>query len=173
MKLKCWRSPKIKRLNREDRGISCFAIFPIKKNEILAIKTGHIVDENYIKQHTDIVKGSHMQITKDLFYAPTNLEEWHDTLIGFNHSCEPTAYIEGHVVLRALRSIKPDEEITTDYAITYTSDTQEFDCSCKAKNCRKHIKPSEDWKKPEIQTKYRGYFADFIQERIDKQNEAL
>lgn len=168
MKLKSWRSPKIERRKTKNRGLACCAITSIKKNEVLAIKAGHIVDEKYIEEHLGIVRGSHMQITDNLFFAPTTDEEWGNTLIGFNHSCEPNAYINGHVVLKALRDIKQSEEITVDYATAYTSDTQEFDCNCQSKNCRKHIKPSEDWKKPEIQRKYKGYFADFIQERIDK-----
>lgn len=166
MKLKCWRSPKVIRRNGSLEGEGLFALQAIKAGELLAVKTGHVVDESYIKGHQAIIMGSHVQITDDLFFAPTTQEELTNTLIGYNHSCEPSAYIE-IPVLKALRKIHPGEEITVDYATCFTSDTQEFDCSCKTPSCRKHIKPSQDWKNPSLQSKYKGYFASFIQEKIN------
>jgi uncharacterized protein len=76
----------------------------------------------------------------------------------------------GQIILYAMRNIGAGEEITTDYATHLTSDTEEFNCLCETPSCRKHIKPSVDWKNPALQAKYKGYFADLIQEKIDRQN---
>jgi hypothetical protein len=45
-------------------------------------------------------------------------------------------------------------------------DPYEMKCQCGAVNCRGTI-TGVDWKKPEIQRKYDGYFSWFIQRRID------
>ena len=50
-----------------------------------------------------------------------------------NHSCRPNAevYFVGHVIkIRAIKNIKPDEEITYNYGRGY------FDCFIKAVGCK-------------------------------------
>ena len=171
MKLASWSSPLVeKREGSRIKGIGLFARERILKDELIAVKAGHLVDEAYILEHQDLIRGSHMQVNDNLFLAPTTEEEWQDTLIGFNHSCEPNAYVKGTILFKALRDIEPGEEITTDYATIYTSDSQSFECLCKTVSCRKHIKPSVDWQNPALQLKYKGHFLDFIQTKIDKEN---
>lgn len=169
MRLTCWRSPKVIRKEGGLEGLGLFATDFINAGELIAIKTGHIVDEEFIRSHPEIIRGSHLQITDDLFYAPTTEIEHSDTLIGFNHSCEPNAYFEGQIVLRTMRDIEPNEEITLDYVTYSTPDTIEFDCLCNAPSCRKHILPSVDWKNPDLQAKYKGYFTDYVQDKINQQ----
>jgi len=172
MRLACWRSSKVIRKPGGLHGLGLFAIEPLGGGELVAIKTGHLIDEAYVRSHPDIVRGSHVQITDDLFYGPTTETEHSDTLIGFNHSCEPNAYLDGQVLLRTMRNIDPGEEITVDYATYFTTDTIEFDCVCQTPSCRKHIKPSLDWQNPTLQAKYKGYFTDFVQGKINQQGSA-
>jgi uncharacterized protein len=54
-----------------------------------------------------------------------------------NHCCEPNAFMRithGHILIFALRDIKPGEEITLDYGVTYHPDTKR--CLCGAHKCR-------------------------------------
>jgi len=90
----------------------------------------------------------------------------------FNHSCEPNSGFKGQIFLVALRNVKPNEEITFDYAMVVSrsleSDTVfEMACDCGARGCRRRI-TENDWKLPDLQRKYDGYFSSYIQERIDK-----
>jgi SET domain-containing protein len=170
MKLQSWRSPNVIRKQGSLEGLGLFATKRINKGDLIGVKTGYIVDEEYVKRHADVIQGCHWQITDNLFLSSTTEEDRADILIGFNHSCEPSAYVDGQTVLRAMRNIIPDEEITVDYATYFTSDTMEFDCLCKKRSCRKHIKPSIDWKNPELQANYKGYFADVVQDKIDRQS---
>ena len=57
-----------------------------------------------------------------------------------NHSCSPSAGIEGRIRCRALRDIRKGEEITMDYATTEASPFWEMRCLCKQPNCRKVIR---------------------------------
>jgi uncharacterized protein len=57
-----------------------------------------------------------------------------------NHSCDPTAFMQtvrGHLLILALRDIRPGEEITIDYVSTLHSDRKR--CTCRAPNCRGRI----------------------------------
>lgn len=89
----------------------------------------------------------------------------------FNHSCSPNAGIKGQIFLVAMRDIKPDDEATFDYAMCLHRvdglPPYRLECLCGADNCRKII-TDDDWKLPELQQKYSGYFSWYLQEKIDK-----
>jgi hypothetical protein len=69
---------------------------------------------------------------------------------------------------RAARADRPiDEELTFDYAMN--DEPGEMQCSCGTPSCRGTITGS-DWRKPEIQARYDGYFSWFIRHRIDAED---
>ena len=87
-----------------------------------------------------------------------------------NHSCEPNSGLKGQIFLVAMRDIKNNEEITFDYAMVVSKPTGsdfifEMECKCGSSNCRRKV-TRDDWKIPEIQKKYEGYFSQYVQERI-------
>jgi SET domain-containing protein len=54
-----------------------------------------------------------------------------------NHSCRPNSFMQtvrGHLLVLALRDIRPGEEITLDYVSSLHSDRKR--CTCSAPNCR-------------------------------------
>ena len=87
-----------------------------------------------------------------------------------NHSCEPNLGMQGQIVYVALRDINQDQELTLDYAMM-DDEPYEMPCRCGARSCRGTI-TGFDWRKPEIQKKYDGYFSWFIQRRIDAAKQA-
>lgn|GEM_PF-2318139 len=129
---------------------------------MLALKGGRLVTEQVIESHRGVVNGSHVQVAPDLFLGGITSEEVDATLIGYNHSCSPNAYIDGQIALRALQTIAEGEEITVDYATTFSSDTQEFICRCGSDHCRHTIKPSVDSSSSELQASFKGRFVDFL-----------
>lgn len=84
----------------------------------------------------------------------------------FNHNCEPNAGIFGSNILVAMRDIIPGEEITFDYAMTDSQDLKMV-CHCGTVSCRKIVKGS-DWRNPQLQQKYRGYFSAYLEAKIQK-----
>lgn len=82
-----------------------------------------------------------------------------------NHSCEPNAGLRGQVVLVALAPIEPGEEVCYDYAMSDGSPYDEFGCRCGAPSCRGRV-TGEDWRRPELQIRYAGYFSAYLAERI-------
>ncbi len=103
MKLKCYRSPAVERRKGGVQGIGLFAVKDITEDELLAIKAGKIVDEATIIKFAKVINGSHVQIAADLFLTGLTPKEVDATLIGYNHSCLPNAYISGQIELRAMR----------------------------------------------------------------------
>ena len=77
--------------------------------------------------------------------------------LGFylNHSCHPNARFMKPHFIAALHAIKPNEEITIDYASVINIPSWDMECACGQKNCRKLIKSYS--KSPnDIQKKYKG-----------------
>ena len=86
-------------------------------------------------------------------------------LAALNHSCNPNAGLSGQICLIAMRDINVGEEVCFDYAMSDSSDYDEFECHCGAPNCRKKI-TGNDWKLLELHKKYEGYFIPYLQRRI-------
>jgi uncharacterized protein len=74
--------------------------------------------------------------------------------------------IAGNVVLIAMRDIEPGEELTTDYALFDDSDAV-MECHCGRPNCRGSVN-GRDWKRRELQDRYRGYFSAYLAAKIPK-----
>jgi hypothetical protein len=81
--------------------------------------------------------------------------------------------MRGQVVVVAFKDIRAGEEITFDYAMTDANCSGiacvEMECLCESKNCRKVV-TGDDWKRLDLQTKYRGYFSTYVQSLINKEN---
>jgi uncharacterized protein len=108
-------------------GLGMFACAPIKKGQFIARYSGRKIDTDKVDELN----------SKYLFEINTR---W--TIDGssrrnvaryINHSCRPNAepYFVKHVIkIRAIKNIKPDEEITYNYGRGY------FDCFIKAVGCK-------------------------------------
>ena len=148
----------------EGRGL--FSKDTINKGEIVVVKGGYILTKNQRDEIGKELGPSEIQITENLFIGPTTKEEREGGMMHLNHSCEPNLGLQGQIVYVALRDIAVDEELTFDYAMNDDDPNEIMKCQCGAESCRRVI-TGVDWKKPEIQSKYNGYFSWFIQRRID------
>lgn len=96
------------------------------------------------------------QIGDDLFVArPISLYYF------VNHSCAPNTLNDV-----AWSDIGAGEEVTTDYAYCEAAPGYRLEpCRCGSALCRGRITGS-DWKLPELQRRYRGYFTPYIERLI-------
>jgi uncharacterized protein len=85
-------------------------------------------------------------------------------MIFSNHSCDPNIGVKGQIVFVAMRDIQTGEELTHDWATT-DDDDYELECRCNSPNCRKVI-TGQDWRKPALQERYRGFMSMYLQEKI-------
>jgi SET domain-containing protein len=166
-----WLNPKVAPRRSEKEGEGEFAIEDIKKDEILAIFGGHIMVREERNNLPEDVRFLPIGIDNEMFIGPKSIEESDDADF-FNHSCEPNAGLKGQIFLVAMRDIEKGEEITFDYVMSCAQEGEKrvlFECNCGLPSCRKEI-TNHDWKIPELQEKYKGYFSFYIQRDIDKLN---
>lgn len=166
-----WLSQKIEPRKSYKEGRGEFAIEDIEKGEILAIFGGRVMTREERNNLPEKVRYLALGIDNEMFIGPKSIEETDDA-DWFNHSCNPNAGLKGQIILMAMRDIKIGEEITFDYVMSCSQKGEKrilFNCECGADNCRGEI-TNQDWKKAQLQQKYKGYFSYFVQRNIDELN---
>ncbi len=156
------------RVKDSKKGKGVFASDFIKAGELIDDSTRDPGDLITKEEASELYKQGHdymIQVDDNYFYATTP-DSKHEIGDFINHSCDPNCGIKEGFKIVARRNINPGEEICFDYAMTESSDYQ-MNCNCGSKNCRKKI-TGNDWKIPELQKRYKGFFADYLQKKIDK-----
>jgi hypothetical protein len=157
-------SPKMEpRACPEKGGWGLFATQQIAAGELLTMWGGRVVTSEQLEDIPVEMQTHGIQVTEDLYLVPVIHGDPADM---FNHSCNPNAGMDSAISLVALREIQPGEEICFDYAMSDSSDYDEFECHCKTDHCRGRV-TGRDWQLPELHEKYKGYFSPYLQRRID------
>lgn len=154
-------SPKtiVKQSPIHGRGL--FAATAIAKDEIVAVKGGHIISGKTLATLRPRLGPAEIQIGDDLFICPISEEEREGSMIFSNHSCDPNIGLRGQIVFVAMRNIEPGEELTHDWAITDDNDDSATICRCGSANCRGTI-TGKDWQRLDLQERYRDYFSAYL-----------
>ena len=147
-------------------GRGLFATADISRDEIVAVKGGHIIDGEVLREQVTPRLGAvEIQIDDDLYIAPITAEEREGSMLYSNHSCDANLGIRGEITFVAMRDIAAGEELTHDWCMTDNGDYS-LSCNCGAAGCRGKL-TGKDWQKPELQKKYAGYFSAYLQKKID------
>ncbi|MDD5251851.1 MAG: SET domain-containing protein-lysine N-methyltransferase [Patescibacteria group bacterium] len=165
--MKSYLSPKTKVKKSAISGRGLLAVKPFKKGELVSIKSGHIIDGQTKKRNEKVIGDSDLQIADDFFLAPLSRRERATTMMYLNHSCDANVGLEGNIVFIAMRDIRAGEELTIDYAMFDDTGSYVMTCRCGTTKCRGTIRGG-DWRRPELQKRYRGYFSAFIQRKMDE-----
>ena len=110
-----------------------------------------------------VFAGRLRQRTPDQILAALH-DEYEDVMLFLNHSCEPNVGVAGNIVFVAMRDIEVGEELTTDYAL-FDDYEGEMACECGRSSCR-GVVSGQDWQRPELQSKYAGYFSWYLQQKM-------
>jgi hypothetical protein len=136
---KSWLNPKVEIRPSTIHGKGLFARLPIPKGEVV------------------IVWGAGSGYFRKSGEDPSYFR---------NHSCDPNTWMENEVTSTARRNIKPNEELTIDYAMYDTETIVIIErCVCGSANCRRMI-AGGDWRRPNLQEQYEGHFLPVINMRI-------
>lgn len=150
-------------------GVGTFAIERIPAGQLLILTTGGLVLTVEDRRSGEIQLEAEMyneeSLPDDQSIVTPKVFHYY-----INHCCEPNAVdlsrspnITQYI---AWRTIQAQEEITTDYGIIGASIER---CMCKSSLCRGQVTP-EDWRLPELQQRYRGYFPWHIEHKIQQAN---
>jgi SET domain-containing protein len=157
-------SPKTEVRASKIHGRGLFAKAQIGKGEVVAVKGGHIITREQLRDVSARLGSAEIQIGDDLFIAPVTDEERELSMLYTNHSCDPNLGLRGEITFVAMRDIRTGEELTHDWAMTDDDDSSTR-CSCGASNCRGTL-TGKDWLRPELQERYAGYFSAYLAEKI-------
>ncbi|PRY02254.1 SET domain-containing protein [Allonocardiopsis opalescens] len=146
----------------EGRGL--VAVAPIARDEVVAIKGGHIVSTAELGALPEPLRQSEVQIADGFHLAAVAEEEYEPVMLFLNHSCEPNVGFAGNIVLVAMRDVEPGEELATDYALFDDYDGA-MECRCGTPSCR-GVVDGRDWRRPELQRRYGPYFSWYLLRRF-------
>ncbi|SRR5882724_4163965 len=126
-----YRSPKTELRASNIHGRGLFATADIAKDEIVAVKGGHIVGRTALRgEITPRLGPVEIQINEDLFIAPVTDEERELSMLYSNHSCNPNLGMRGEITFVAIRHVRAGEELTHDWA---TTDDDDYFVECKCR----------------------------------------
>ena len=157
-----WLTPKAQARPAGDKGWGSYAVEPINAGETVAAFGGSVVPLAVLETFNDDRQSRSIQVDTDLYLVSGETPDAGDML---NHSCEPNCGLSGQILLVAMRDIEPGEELSFDYAMCDASDYDEFRCLCGETTCREIITGS-DWRDPDLQAKYAGWFSPYLARRI-------
>ncbi len=163
-----WNDPRIEIRKSAISGDGVFARQPIQKGEVVMIVGGRVMtDSEFADFQATHSLYNFIQIDKKLYLVEDpeiaqSLEGW------MNHSCDSNTWMEDEVTLVARRDIEAGEEVTVDYALFTTRSNWMLDkrCHCGSRDCRRVI-TGDDWRREDVQERYRGHFSPFINRRIE------
>src|SRR5438309_8942374 len=160
-------SPKSEVRKSKIHGRGLFATADIAKDEIVAVKGGHIVDRKTLREKiTPRLGPVEIQIDDNLFISPVTNEERESSMLYSNHSCDPNLGVRGEIIFVAMRDIRAGDELTHDWAMT-DDDDYSVECNCGASNCRTML-TGKDWQRPDLRRKYAGYFSAYLAQKISE-----
>lgn len=157
-------SPKTEIRESKIHGRGLFATADIAKGDVVAVKGGHIVTREQSRDITPKLGPVEIQIGDDLFIAPVTDEERELSMLYSNHSCNANLGMRGEITFVAMRDISAGEELTHDWCTT-DDDDYSVPCKCGFAKCRGTL-TGKDWRRPELQKRYAGYFSAYLAEKI-------
>lgn len=157
-------SPKLAPADVAVAGRGSHARVEISPGEVVVAFGGQVVSGDVFAALPTDRRSLSIQIADDLYLVGPEQAEPHDMV---NHSCDPNCGILGSILLVAIRPIAAGEEVSYDYAMSDGSPYDEFECSCGAATCRGQI-TGNDWSRPELIDRYRGWYSAYLQARIDR-----
>jgi SET domain-containing protein len=165
-----WFDPRLEFRKSSISGKGMFALEPIKRGEIVCIVGGSVMTESEFAAfqathplYNCIQIDDHLHLVED----PEITRYLDDTM---NHSCDSSAWMADEVTLVARWDIEAGEEVTVDYALFTTRSNWMLDvrCRCGSPHCRRII-TGDDWRREDVQERYRYHFSPFINRRIERQ----
>jgi SET domain-containing protein len=144
------------------KGSGSFVVSKISKGEMVASFGGNVIDQSKLTNYAADRVSRSLQLNGDTYLLSGNNPEAGDMI---NHSCKPNCGMAGTSSVQAIRDIEIEEELTFDYAMSDSSQYDEFNCACEKEGCREKV-TGMDWQKKDLQTKYRNYFSSYIDKLI-------
>ena len=161
----CWLDPRIAVQPSPVDGLGLFATAPIAQSESVELLGGTLLTDAHVQAMVDggqRYDGVGLGPDRNLLIDPS----WPG--IYGNHSCDPNLWMRDAVTISTRRQIVPGDELTIDYSLFTANPSWSMPCRCGSPLCRGVI-TGNDWRRSDLQARYRGHFTPFITELIKQQ----
>jgi hypothetical protein len=165
-----WLDPRIALQASPLGGWGLFAIAPFRAGERVLV-WGGISYTDEVGAQEAVRAGKGVMQWDSAVYSVESDED--DSAFKINHGCDPNAWMQGAFTLVARRDIAAGEELLADYALWETDEdyVAPWECRCGTAPCRKRI-TGRDWRRPDLQERYRGHFSPMLEQRIAQSHAA-
>jgi hypothetical protein len=157
-----WLNPKVEVRNSTIEGCGLFALEDIQTGETVIIMGGRVLTDDAF-QALRLEKYSSAAIDEGLNIL---LDTPNPAECG-NHSCDANTWMRDEVTSEAKAPIPAGNELTIDYATQTGFADWSMPCNCGSASCRGTV-TGNDWRRPDVQDRYRGHFSPFLNARIER-----
>jgi uncharacterized protein len=159
-----WISSKVEIRPSAIHGKGMFAVTALVRDEVVVVWGGTFVGRDDAEKAR--LAGKAVQQIEEGVFEVFDRDQPGPSYY-HNHSCEPNTGMEDEVTIVALRTIRPGEELTVDYAMFEANEdcVMPWECRCGAPKCRKRI-TGRDWRSRELQARYGRHFSPILLRRI-------
>ena len=163
-----WTDPRIEFRTSHISGNGMFARDPFKKGEVVCIVGGVVMTDAEFEAFQAIHRIYNAIQIDDSLHLVEDPEVTRTLEGSMNHSCDSSAWMADEATLVARRDVQAGEEVTVDYALFTTQSNWMLDarCHCGSPDCRRII-TGDDWRRKDVQERYRDHFSPFINRRIE------
>jgi uncharacterized protein len=161
----CWLDPCIAVRPSPIDGLGLFTAAPIAHGEVAEVLGGTILTDAQVQAMIDggqRYDGIGLGPDRNLAIDPS----WPG--IYGNHSCDPNLWMQDAVTISTRRPVVTGQELTIDYAMCTATTTWSMPCRCGSRLCR-GVVTGNDWRRSDLQARYRGHFTPFITQLIKQQ----
>ena len=157
-----WLTPKAQLRVTPGKGSGSLTVSKISKGEIVASFGGNVINQSELTNYSADRVSRSLQLNSVTYLLSGAVPEAGDMI---NHSCEPNCGMAGTSSVQALSDIEIGEELSFDYAMSDSSQYDEFTCACEKEGCREKV-TGMDWQNKDLQIRYRNYFSSYIENLI-------
>lgn len=160
---RCWLSPRVVVRPSSIEGCGLFATATIAEGEAVGTLGGRIIDDAELRE---IARTRPKYNSAAIDEGISVLLRDDEPIARGNHSCDSNLWMRDAFTLEARRDINTGDEITIDYSLQTSIEDWAMGCHCGSPDCRAVVRGS-DWKRPDVQERYRGHFSPFLNRRIE------
>jgi hypothetical protein len=162
----CWLHPDLEVRPSPVAGRGLFTTVDLPAGTVVSRLGGRLVDTATLRSMAEVADGDldAVVVGEDLHLvpAPGNLNRF------VNHACDPCLGWVDTYSLATRADVAAGSELLVDYAMSVVDEAWFLRCHCASYRCRQMVEGS-DWRIPQLQQRYAGWWTPYVQRLIDAQ----
>jgi hypothetical protein len=169
----CWLHPSVTVRPSPIAGRGLFATEDLPGGTVVSRLGGRLVDTPELRRLIEESASGRAPYVDSIVVAQDRhlvLEPGGDNRFG-NHSCDPNLGWVDEYTLATMADVPAGHELVSDYAMSTADADYVLRCHCPSYRCRQMV-AGDDWRIPQLQTRYRGWWVPYVQTLVDGVSES-